>query len=93
MSEATKELAQEHAELAARQAGYAASNIAEAAEHAKDHAVELIGFNFRTHSTPIAIASGIVATGVTLLAIHGGRTIVKDLKAKRELKKLAKETP
>ena len=90
MSEATKELAQEHAERAARQAGYAASNIAEAAEHAKDHAVELIGFNIRTHSTPIAIAGIVVATGVGALAVYGGRTIVKEFRQYREAKKIAK---
>jgi len=92
MSETDKEMAQDHAELAGRQIGYAASNVAEAVSHGKDHAVELIGFNFRTHSTPIAVASVVIATSVGALAIYGGRTLVKELRAKRELKKLAKET-
>ena len=90
MSEANKELAQEHAELAGRQIGHAASNVAEAVSHGKDHAVEIIGFNFRTHSTPIAIAGIIVATGVGALAVYGGRTLVKELRQYRETKKIAK---
>lgn len=83
MSEQDKELAQESAELAARQAGYAASNVAEAAEHAKDYAVELIAFNFRTHSKPVAIVSAVVASTVGGLAVYGARELYKNVRYRK----------
>ena len=80
--ERAKELAQEHAERAGRQLKHAASNVVDAAGYEKDHVTELIGFNFHTRSTPVAIASICLVGVISALAIRGGREVIKDLRTK-----------